>query len=374
MRTTDHFLVLMGISGLLATAGACASDASNNVPGNDTGQALSTITSGAASTSAATGSSSSGSPAVASTTSGASLVSGSGGGVGSSSTASDSLATSATTGTSGMLTTTTGGGSAQGGASSTGDLATGDSTTGSGGGQASGTLTGIGGTGTAGGSGGTSSVDQSMLPDVTLHLAGDSTVMTYDTGSAQEGWGQELGQFFIEKVSINNQAIGGASVRTFQGGSRWTNIKGALSEGDYVMIQFGANDSGTVAGRHVDVPDFSTALGEMIDEVEDRQATAILVTPSALQEWSGDMAGNTRLGPYADAMRQLGPMRGVLVDDLNARGVEYLNMIGQTAAQEIYIDGDKAHFTKAGATQMAEFVAEELARIGSPLSDYLKQP
>lgn len=226
------------------------------------------------------------------------------------------------------------------------------------------------GDGGSGGSGNDEPVDQSALPDVTLHLAGDSTVMTYDAGSAQEGWGQELGQFFIDKVRINNQAIGGASIRTFQTG-RWTNIMSALSSGDYVMIQFGTNDSGTVQGRHVDVLDFAAALNEMVDDVESKQATAIFVTPSALQEWSGDTEGNTRLGPYADAMREVGPMRDVLVDDLNARGVELLNMIGQTAAQEIYIDGDKAHFTKQGAIQMAQFVAEELERIDSPLSAYL---
>jgi lysophospholipase L1-like esterase len=214
-------------------------------------------------------------------------------------------------------------------------------------------------------------VDQENLSEITLHLAGDSTVMTYDAGSAQEGWGQELGQFFSDKLRINNQAIGGASIRTFQTG-RWTNIMSALEAGDYVMIQFGTNDSGTVAGRHVDVPDFMAALNEMVDDVESKQATAIFVTPSALQEWSGGAEGNSRLGPYADAMREVGPMRDVLIDDLNARSVEFLNMIGQTAAQDIYIDGDKAHFTKVGATQMAEFVAEELSRIESPLAAYLK--
>ena len=50
----------------------------------------------------------------------------------------------------------------------------------------------------------------------------------------------------------------------------------------------------------------------------------------------------------------------------------FLNMIGQTAAEDIYINGDKAHFTKAGATQMAKFVAAELTRIKSPLAAYLK--
>jgi hypothetical protein len=66
-------------------------------------------------------------------------------------------------------------------------------------------------------------------------------------------------------------------------------------------------------------------------------------------------------------------MKGVLVDDLNARSVEYLNMIGQSAAMQIYFDGDKAHFTKMGATQMAKFVVRELDRIGSPLAAYVKR-
>jgi hypothetical protein len=47
-------------------------------------------------------------------------------------------------------------------------------------------------------------------------------------------------------------------------------------------------------------------------------------------------------------------------------------MVGQTAAMQIYINGDKAHFTKTGATDMAQIVAQELRRVGSPLAAYLK--
>jgi hypothetical protein len=57
---------------------------------------------------------------------------------------------------------------------------------------------------------------------------------------------------------------------------------------------------------------------------------------------------------------------------LNARSLEFLNQIGQEAAKQIYIDGDKAHFTKKGAIQMAQFVAQELKRVGSPLGAYVK--
>jgi lysophospholipase L1-like esterase len=196
--------------------------------------------------------------------------------------------------------------------------------------------------------------------------------MTYEATSAQEGWGQELGQFFSAKVTIDNQAIGGASVQTFYSSSRWTNITSKLKAGDYVMADFGINDSGTVAGRHVDPSAFETLLSQMADEVKAKQATFILVTPSALQYWTGGMETNARLSPYVAAMTDLGGMKNIPVDDLNSRSVAYLNMIGQTAAMQIYINGDKAHFTKMGATQMAQFVADELRHIGSPLAAYLK--
>jgi lysophospholipase L1-like esterase len=212
------------------------------------------------------------------------------------------------------------------------------------------------------------------LPAVTLHLAGDSTVMTYAATTAQEGWGQELGQFFTDQVAIDNKAIGGANVQSFKSGN-WSKIISVLKAGDYVMIQFGANDSGTAHGP-VTPADFATTLGQMADEVHAKQATPIFVTPSAFYDWSGGKQNSTRLAPYAAAMLKEGTAKNVLVDDLNARGVEYLNTIGQTAATPLYLPvrgtPDKAHFVKGGATKMAQFVAEELRRIHSPLAAYLK--
>jgi lysophospholipase L1-like esterase len=253
-------------------------------------------------------------------------------------------------------------GSAQagGGTGGTGGLSTGG--TGGAGGAAGHTSAGEGGGG---------GVDPALLPPVTLHLAGDSTVMTYAASSLQEGWGQELPQFLLTKVTIDNQAIGGASVQTFYTG-RWQNIMSNLRAGDYVAAAFGANDSGTVAGRHVDPPDFQAMFAKMADEVRAKQATFIAVTPAALQEWSGGVQGNQRLGPYVTVLHDFAEASDVKLVDLNARSLEFLNQIGQEAAKQIYIDGDKAHFTKEGATQMAKFVAQELKRVGSPLGAYVK--
>lgn len=217
-------------------------------------------------------------------------------------------------------------------------------------------------------------VNQGALPGVTLHIAGDSTVMTYlqPTATADEGWGQELGQYFISKVAIDNQAIGGASVVSFHDSSRWSNIINATKPGDYVMAAFGANDSGSVAGRHVDPPAFQALFEQMADEVKAKQATFIPVTPSALREFTGVREGNVRLGPYAAATIAAGTAKNLLVDDLNARSVALLDLIGPSGAMLLYKGVDKAHFTQAGAVQMALFVAQELRRIGSPLGAYLK--
>jgi lysophospholipase L1-like esterase len=214
------------------------------------------------------------------------------------------------------------------------------------------------------------------LPPLTVHLAGDSTVSNYPATTTQEGWGMELGQFFDEKVTIDNKAVGGANVQSFKNGN-WPKIIAVVKPGDYVMMQFGANDSGTAHGP-VKPPDFAATLEAMADEVRAHQATPIFVTPSAFYQFTAGKQDNARLAPYAAACYTAGQAKDVLVDDLNARGVEWLNATGPTAAAPFYFpdrngNPDKAHFRKAGATQMAKFVAEELRRIHSPLAAYLKE-
>lgn len=214
----------------------------------------------------------------------------------------------------------------------------------------------------------------SSLPAITVHLAGDSTVMSYPATTTQEGWGQELGQFFGEKATINNRAVGGANVKSFLNGN-WKRIIEALKPGDYVLMQFGANDSGTAHGP-VAPDEYTATLGQMADEVRAKQATPIFVTPTAFYQWKDGKQDNARLAPYAAATHAAGTAKNVLVVDLNARGVEHLNKIGQTEAAALYFPSrgtvDKAHFLKAGAVKNAQFVAEELRRIKSPLAAYLK--
>jgi lysophospholipase L1-like esterase len=213
------------------------------------------------------------------------------------------------------------------------------------------------------------------LPAVTVHLAGDSTVSEYASTTKQEGWGMELKQFFNDKVTVDNQAQGGANVQSFKTSVRWTKIVESVKPGDYVLYQFGANDSGTAHGP-VSPEDFAKTLEQMADEVKARGGTSIFITPSAFYEWKDGKELNARLSPYAEAMKKAGKEKGVLVADLNARGVEFLNKEGPEKTRELYFpsrtgEPDKAHFLKAGAVKMAGFVAAEIKRIGSPLGAYV---
>ena len=364
-----------------ATGGTAAGGSSGMASGGAGGSVASTV---AASGGTAVSGGSSGEGGLAD--SGGSKA-GTGGSISGGATSASGGTTSASGGSaSGGTTSASGGRIGTGGASITGGVSTGGTSSTGGTISASGGRISSGGTSTpstggvsaggttsasGGSSGGTGGKpDQSSLPAITVHLAGDSTMSNYAATTTQEGWGQEFGQFFISKVTIDNQAQGGANVQSFYSG-KWKTLIGNVQAGDYVMAAFGINDSGTAHGP-VTVPNFTAEFDTMADEVAAKKATFIPTTSSPLQVWVGGKETNDRLQPYCDATIAVGKTKNLLVDDLNARGVEYYNSVGQTVAATLTFNGDKAHFDKAGATEMAQLAAQELTRIGSPLAAYLK--
>jgi len=82
-----------------------------------------------------------------------------------------------------------------------------------------------------------------------LYIIGDSTVKNGDGKNTNllQGWGSFIDEFFdTTKISIENDAIGGRSSRTFITDGRWNKILTALKKGDYVIMQFGHNDGGAL--------------------------------------------------------------------------------------------------------------------------------
>jgi len=79
----------------------------------------------------------------------------------------------------------------------------------------------------------------------TVWLIGDSTV---NNGSKNfRGWGQEIGACFDPaRITVQNRALGGRSSRTFLTEGHWQKVEDQLQPGDFVLMQFGHNDSGNI--------------------------------------------------------------------------------------------------------------------------------
>ena len=80
-----------------------------------------------------------------------------------------------------------------------------------------------------------------------LFLVGNSTMRTGTKGNGdngQWGWGfYEHIYFDQNKITVENQALGGTSSRTFYN-QLWPDVKKGIRPGDYVIIELGHNDNG----------------------------------------------------------------------------------------------------------------------------------
>jgi lysophospholipase L1-like esterase len=83
----------------------------------------------------------------------------------------------------------------------------------------------------------------------TLFIIGDSTVRNgQGNGSnGQWGWGEPIADFFDPaKITVVNRARGGRSSRTFLTEGLWDQVLSELKPGDFLLIQFGHNDTSPV--------------------------------------------------------------------------------------------------------------------------------
>lgn len=73
-----------------------------------------------------------------------------------------------------------------------------------------------------------------------LYLAGDSTMVATGNNDGTEGWGAPVAKYF--SIPVINDAIAGRSARSFTREGRFSAMLNNVTEGDYVVIEFGHND------------------------------------------------------------------------------------------------------------------------------------
>lgn len=215
---------------------------------------------------------------------------------------------------------------------------------------------------------------------VRIVIIGDSTVCNYPATRPERGWGQFIEERFREgAVKVINLAAAGRSTKTFIKEGRWQ--KALAEKPDYVLIQFGHNDSHTPDKPEATdaATDYQDNLRRYIDESRAIGATPILVTPMVRRTFGADgkitEPTDRSLLSYANAMKEVGTEKKAAVIDLHTSSQELAEKLGpETSAEMANKKGDNTHFNEKGARAMADLVMKELPTAVPKLTEHLKTP
>lgn len=232
-------------------------------------------------------------------------------------------------------------------------------------------------------------------------LIGDSTVKN---GSGKGnggmfGWGQVLADSFdLERITIENRALGGRSSRSYLTEGMWRRSLERLRPGDYVLMQFGHNDGGQrfkgnrprasikgngdetdegvveITGKAETVRSFGWYLRKYIKDTKAKGATPIVLSLIPRDRWkNGRVIRSDR--DYGKWAQEAAEQSGALFIDLNELVSRRFESLGEaTVGKELFTEKDWTHTKLAGAKVCAESVVEGIRRLEDcPLVGFLLQ-
>lgn len=230
----------------------------------------------------------------------------------------------------------------------------------------------------------------------TIYIIGDSTVR--NTNRPQCGWGEMLGEFFDStQINISNQAMAGRSTRTFVKEKRWEKVMSTLTEGDYVIMQFGHNEGskpdtsrggyrGVLRGTGDETVDltwkdgtvetvhtYGWYLKKFIRDAKGKGAKPIVCSMIPRNQFVGDKVkrADNDFGKWA---KEVAESEGVFFIDLNAITAEKYDVMGPEEVKKLF-PGDHTHTNVDGARINAASVVQGIRNLSNqlPLVNYLRK-
>ncbi|MBC7950084.1 MAG: rhamnogalacturonan acetylesterase [Chitinophagaceae bacterium] len=232
-----------------------------------------------------------------------------------------------------------------------------------------------------------------------FYIVGDSTVRNGDgSGRNQQwGWGSFVADHFdTSKIGIRNLALGGRSSRTFITEGRWDKILMTMKKGDYVIMQFGHNDSGplddtarargTMSGigeeskeiynpitkKQEVVHTYGWYMRRYIREAQAKGAIAIVCSPIPRNNWKeGRVQRST--DSYTKWAQQVASEEKAYFIDLNELVATKYETLGVDKVKPFF-PADHTHTDREGAKLNAEIVIAALKEIKpGKLKKFLRQ-
>lgn len=260
-----------------------------------------------------------------------------------------------------------------------------------------------------------------------LILVGDSIVVAYKPeAEPQHGWGEYIGGFFSDKLTVVNCAHGGYSTATFMDPENYhagysnahtwnsttvnyndtmvaaTPILPMIEQGDYVMVSLGINDMSSQNGRYTDEATYKSNLKKMAEDTIAKGANIIFVTPTTNAITTGGQYLN-RYSERGDWMKEVAAEVGATCIDLgtamtdlyNTEGVEkvkHYHLFREVLLADVADGGygmteeqlsnhtnavvkgggdDKVHLSDKGASMVAGLIAGLLAQTDDGITAYI---
>lgn len=221
-----------------------------------------------------------------------------------------------------------------------------------------------------------------------VYIAGDSTACIYphfgeENQFPRTGWGQVIDRFLPE-FTIVDLALSGRSSKSFRTEENYKYLCDSLSAGDYLIIQFGHNDSKDYDPERYTAPngEYQESLMEYVRLARRKGAAPILATSI-----SRNRPSDASLEKYVEAVRQLANTEAIPLIDMYAATNTYINRVGTYEATQLFMNVtkhderfmsdlryegseyydkytiDNTHLNINGALFIAEFVADMMHEI-----------
>jgi lysophospholipase L1-like esterase len=223
----------------------------------------------------------------------------------------------------------------------------------------------------------------------TFFIIGDSTVKNGkgDGAGNMWGWGDLIAPFFdTSKINIENHALGGTSSRTFLTKGLWDKVLNKIQKGDFVIMQFGHNDSGalddtarargTIKGvgdsakeiynpitkQQELVHTYGWYLSKFVNEAKAKGAVAIICSPIPRNDWKDGKVIRYDGTGYGLWAKQTTESTGAFFIDLNSLTADSYDAMGQERVKPFF-PNEHTHTSKEGALLNATIVSNQIKQI-----------
>lgn len=227
----------------------------------------------------------------------------------------------------------------------------------------------------------------------TLWIIGDSTVRCGTPG--QRGWGDEMAGFFnVQKIQVQNRAIGGRSARTFFTEGKWAAVQRELKAGDWVLMQFGHNDASPInekppitastrargsiqsngdetldiinilSGKPETVHSYGWYLRHFVTTAREKGATSIILSPVPRLVWTKEKTIRRSTDSWTLWAQQAATQSGAHFFDLNDAIARRYEQMDEKSVRALFADG--THTTRDGARLSAQVVIDGLRNLPLP--------